>query len=139
MFAPTFDHAVKDPVAGGIEIGRGVKVVVFEGNYVALDDLPGEPMEGEDAPGREGSAWARARGLMDEVWFVDVKEDVARERLTRRHVAAGIETNEDAARRRAEENDLVNGREIVRRRGKVHELVKSQEDQSWAPEAQQKG
>ena len=134
VFAPTFDHAVKDPVAGGVEIGRGIKVVLFEGNYVALDDIPGEAMEGEDVPGQEGSAWAQAKSLMDEVWFVEVDDDVARSRLTRRHVAAGIEKNEEAARRRADENDLVNGHEIVRRKGRVDELIVSREDRAWAPE-----
>ena len=134
VFAPTFDHAVKDPVANGVEVARGVKVVVFEGNYVALDDIPGEAMEGEDALAQEGSAWAQAKGLMDEVWFVEVSEDVARRRLIRRHVAAGIEKDDEAARKRADANDLVNGREIERRRGKVDEVVTSKEDATWAPE-----
>ena len=73
---------------------------------------------------------------MDELWFVDVDFDVARKRLVHRHVKAGIAKNEEEARKRADENDLVNGQEIVDLRLDVHELIKSQEDREWAPEQQ---
>lgn len=32
VWAPSFDHALKDPVEKGIEVGPEVRVVVFEGN-----------------------------------------------------------------------------------------------------------
>ncbi|KAL9058519.1 MAG: hypothetical protein Q9162_001674 [Coniocarpon cinnabarinum] len=147
IFAPTFDHKVKDPVAGGVEIGRGVKVVVFEGNYVALEDTTEAQRDADQQGGDEAenskegeeeeegaSAWSRAKKLMDKVWFVDVSEERARARLVKRHVAAGIEQDEDAAGKRADANDLVNGREIVARRGRVDEVVRSVEDRSWSPD-----
>ena len=93
---------------------------MFEGNYCALDKAP----------------WSEAAGLMDEVWFVDVDFEVARRRLVERHVVAGIAVNEHEAGRRADENDLVNGREIVENRVQVCEIVKSLEDSGWAPEKQ---
>jgi pantothenate kinase len=67
---------------------------------------------------------------------VDVDFDVARKRLVHRHVKAGIAKNEEEARKRADENDLVNGQEIVNLRLDVHELIKSEEDRHWAPEQQ---
>jgi pantothenate kinase len=73
---------------------------------------------------------------MDELWFVEVEEDVARERLVKRHIEAGIAKDEDEARKRADENDLVNGREIVQNRLSVHEVIKSKDDGSWKPENQ---
>lgn len=73
---------------------------------------------------------------MDELWFVDVDMDVARRRLIHRHVKAGIAANEEEATKRADENDLVNGREIVGNRLEVSEVVVSREDGGWRPEGQ---
>ncbi|KAI7182929.1 hypothetical protein KC316_g3242 [Hortaea werneckii] len=80
--------------------------------------------------------WKDAALLMDELWFVEVSESKAKERLVKRHVASGISPDEESAALRAEENDLVNGRQIVQGRLEVHELVSSREDGSWAPEVQ---
>ncbi|CAI6338253.1 unnamed protein product [Periconia digitata] len=120
LFAPSFDHAKKDPVANDIAIAPSVRLIVFEGNYLSLDRSP----------------WKDAAELMDELWFVEVDFDVARSRLVHRHVQSGVTENEEAAGRRADENDLVNGKEIVENRLDVHEVVSSKEDKSWAPEEQ---
>lgn len=120
IYAPSFDHAVKDPVEGDIAIPGSSRVVVMEGNYLSL---------GKDE-------WKEAAGLMDELWFVQVEEEVARKRLVRRHVASGIARDEEEAGRRADENDLVNGREIVEGRLEVHEVIRSEEDERWGPERQ---
>jgi pantothenate kinase len=121
VFAPSFDHAVKDPVADDIAIAPAQRVVVFEGNYCALDAGP----------------WGQAARLMDELWFVEVEFGRARERLVRRHVAAGIARDEEEAGRRADENDLVNGKEIVEKRVEgITEVVVSKEDEEWTPEKQ---
>jgi pantothenate kinase len=52
---------------------------------------------------------------VDDSWFVDVEERLARGRIAKRHVKSGIETSWEAAVRRAEGNDLVNGR-IIRQK-----------------------
>ncbi|KAI9664468.1 MAG: hypothetical protein M1821_005914 [Bathelium mastoideum] len=120
VYAPSFDHAVKDPVADDIPIRPTARVIIFEGNYLSLS-------KGD---------WAEAAKLMNELWFVDVDFDVARKRLVARHVKAGIAKNEEEASRRADENDLVNGREIVEERLDVDEVVVSREDEGWRPEQQ---
>lgn len=120
LYAPSFDHAVKDPVNDDIPIHPEARILIFEGNYLSL---------GTGAP-----EWKEAAELMDELWFVEVDEDVARERLVKRHVEAGIASNEEEARKRADENDLVNGREIVEGRLKVHEVIVSKHDGGWKPE-----
>ncbi len=74
---------------------------------------------------------------MDELWFVEVGFETARKRLVRRHVQAGIAGSEEEAGRRADENDLVNGREIVEGRLGVQEVVVSRDDEGWRPEAQE--
>ncbi|KAF1849765.1 P-loop containing nucleoside triphosphate hydrolase protein [Cucurbitaria berberidis CBS 394.84] len=120
LYAPSFDHAIKDPVQNDIAIAPSVRVVIFEGNYCSLNKKP----------------WKDAAELMDELWFVDVDFDVARKRLIYRHVQSGIAKDEEEAAKRADVNDLVNGQEIVDNRLEVHELIKSNEDAQWAPENQ---
>jgi pantothenate kinase len=70
---------------------------------------------------------------MDELWFVEVEEEVAGSRLVPRHVKAGIAKDEESAWKRVWENDLVNGREIVEGRVEVTEVVVSREDEGWRP------
>ncbi|PMD58384.1 P-loop containing nucleoside triphosphate hydrolase protein [Hyaloscypha bicolor E] len=99
ILAPSFDHALKDPVEDGIRIAPDIGFVLLEGNYLLLDEEP----------------WCRIEGLVDDSWFVDVEERLARGRIAKRHVKSGIETSLEAAVRRAEGNDLVNGR-IIRQK-----------------------
>ncbi|KAJ4321240.1 hypothetical protein N0V94_002979 [Neodidymelliopsis sp. IMI 364377] len=120
LHAPSFDHAKKDPVEDDIPIAPSVRIVIFEGNYCSLNHGP----------------WREAADLMDELWFVNVNFEVARKRLIYRHVKAGIAKNEEDAANRADENDLVNGQEILDSRLEVHEVVESKEDPEWAPEHQ---
>lgn len=42
-------------------------------------------------------------------WFIDASRDVAKRRITQRHLAAKIEHTLQAAEERAEVNDLLNG------------------------------
>lgn len=42
-------------------------------------------------------------------WFIDASRDVAKRRITQRHLAAKIEHTLQAAEERAEANDLPNG------------------------------
>ncbi|KAF9887838.1 hypothetical protein FE257_009498 [Aspergillus nanangensis] len=115
LYAPSFDHAVKDPVDDDIPIPATCRVIFFEGNYLSLDKEP----------------WNRAAALMDELWFVEVDFETARQRLIRRHVQAGIVKDEGEANKRVSENDLVNGREIVDFRLPVQEIVTSSYDAQW--------
>ena len=115
VYAPSFDHAAKDPVDDDIAIPPTCRVIFFEGNYLSLNKEP----------------WNEAARLMDELWFVDVDFEVARKRLIRRHVLAGIAKDELEADKRARENDLVNGQEIIDFRLPIHEIVSSNYDTTW--------
>lgn len=44
--------------------------------------------------------WREAAGLLDERIFVNVDREVARDRLVRRHLHTGVETEREAAERR---------------------------------------
>jgi pantothenate kinase len=115
LYAPSFDHFVKDPVADDIPIHPAARIVIFEGNYLSLNK----------------GLWKEAAELMDELWLVEVDFETARRRLVKRHVEAGIVRDEEQAGRRADEIDLVNGKEIVDNRLEVQEVITSLEDESW--------
>ena len=117
LYAPSFDHAVKDPVMDDLPILPTARIIVFEGNYLSLNKHP----------------WNAAARLMDELWFVDVEFEVARSRLVERHVRTGVARDAEEAARRADENDLVNGREIVDGRLPVDEVIVSIGDRGWEP------
>ena len=117
VYAPSFDHAIKDPVADDIPIHPASRVVILEGNYLSLNQ----------------GLWKEAAELMDELWFVEVDLETARIRLIVRHVSAGIVKNDEEAGIRADEIDLGNGKQIVDQRLEVQEVVVSKEDETWRP------
>jgi len=81
IYAPEFDRALEEPIAGAIAIKSGTKLLITEGNYLLLEQAP----------------WCSARELFDEVWFVDVDDALRRERLVQRHIHFG-RTYEEALR-----------------------------------------
>ncbi|ETS82645.1 hypothetical protein PFICI_04521 [Pestalotiopsis fici W106-1] len=100
IYAPSFDHATKDPIPRDIAIPPTVSTVILEGNWLLYDEEP----------------WRQINQLVDESWFVDVDVQVAKARIARRHVESGVETTLEAALARAEANDIPNGDEV---RGKL--------------------
>jgi pantothenate kinase len=73
VYAPAFDRAIEQPIAGSIPVTPNTALIVTEGNYLLDDDAP----------------WPVARGLLDEVWFIDVPREERRRRLIARHVQFG--------------------------------------------------
>ena len=73
VYAPGFDRALEQPLAGALVVPPSARLVITEGNYLLLD----EP------------AWARARRAIDQVWFVTADEDTRFGRLIARHVEFG--------------------------------------------------
>lgn len=73
VYVPHFDRDLEEPVAAGTAVEAAVPVVITEGNYLLLDD----------------PAWARARVLMDELWYVDEEPEVRLQRLRQRHERFG--------------------------------------------------
>ncbi|MFE7326690.1 nucleoside/nucleotide kinase family protein [Streptomyces sp. NPDC057565] len=73
VYAPAFDRTLEEPIAGSVPVSPHIPLVVTEGNYLLHDDGP----------------WAPVRGLLDEVWFLDLDPDVRVRRLVDRHVRFG--------------------------------------------------
>ncbi|KAF8545051.1 P-loop containing nucleoside triphosphate hydrolase protein [Trichophaea hybrida] len=116
LFAPSFDHKVKDPVEGDVLITPGQRILIFEGLYLSLS-----------AP----EEWAVVSSLFDERWLVEVDEDTAKRRLARRHFEAGISQSLEDGLRRAEGNDIPNGRFLLENRVEFDKVLKSEEDEGW--------
>ena len=81
VYAPGFERDLEQPIAAAVAVPASVAVVVTEGNY-----LLGDPPE-----------WRAVRALLDEVWFVQLDDEVRRERLVARHVAFGKSPGEARA------------------------------------------
>lgn len=73
IFVPAFERDLEQPIANSIIVRPEVELVITEGNYLLLLD----------------DVWAGIRGHLDEVWYVEVDEDVRMSRLLDRHVRFG--------------------------------------------------
>jgi pantothenate kinase len=73
VYAPSFDRALEEAIAGSIPVPAEVPLVVTEGNYLLADS----------------GAWPRVRASLIECWFLDADPELRRERLVARHVAFG--------------------------------------------------
>lgn len=73
VWAPMFERELEQPLAGAIEVRAEVPLVITEGNYLLLEDGP----------------FAQVRAMLDACWFVEVPEELRRERLIARHERFG--------------------------------------------------
>lgn len=105
VFAPAFERAIDEPVAGEIPVEASARFVVVEGNYL-LD---------------ESEPWRRVRDLLDETWFCDADDDERMLRLVRRHTEFG--RTPAAARAWAAEVDGRNARRIAPARVRADVVV----------------
>jgi pantothenate kinase len=122
VWAPSFDHAVKDPIENSIQIKPSHRIVIVEGNYVALSI----------------GKWKDISHMFDVVVFVQVDEETAGRRLVGRHMSAGIVNNETEGWERVRGNDMINGREIAENivdgPGVDLHVITSVESDSWVHE-----
>lgn len=81
VYVPDFDRRLDEPVAAGLVISPGTRLVVTEGNYLADD----------------GPHWRQIRGLLDELWFVGTSDAVREARLMKRHIQGGMDADAAAA------------------------------------------
>jgi pantothenate kinase len=69
IWAPRFDRSLEDSIAASIGVAPDVTLVVTEGNYLLLDQMP----------------WASIRTLLDQCWYGEVPEQLRHARLEARH------------------------------------------------------
>lgn len=73
IYYPIFDRAIEESIAAQGVVSAGTKVVIVEGNYLLHD-------QGD---------WEEVAGLLDEIWFIDVDDEIRLQRLIARHIAFG--------------------------------------------------
>lgn len=73
IYAPDFRREIEEAVAGAIAVAPQTPLIVTEGNYLLLDDQP----------------WHQVREVLDEIWYLDVPDDLRHERLLARHMQFG--------------------------------------------------
>jgi pantothenate kinase len=95
VYVPEFRRDLEESYAGSRAVPRGVPLVITEGNYLLMRD----------------QGWQRARGHVQEVWYLEVDDDVRRERLLARHRQFGRSAEE--ARAWTERVDEPNARMIA--------------------------
>lgn len=112
---PSFDHALKDPVAGDIVVDSKIqKVVVMEGNYLLLANF--EP-------------WPKISSFFDETWFIATPIEVACERLARRHQQAWGWPLEECIER-VKNSDLLNMHIILENKIQPDKVIHNDDHQS---------
>lgn len=101
--APSFDHAVGDPIEEAYKFDSTIEIIITEGNYLLLDEEP----------------WCRlaseTKKLFDVCVFLQCDIDVAMERVVRRHVKT-MNLSESDARIRVDTNDRLNAEQILNKR-----------------------
>ncbi|MBB3180054.1 nucleoside/nucleotide kinase family protein [Variovorax sp. Sphag1AA] len=106
VYAPEFRREIEEPIAGAIAVLPQTQLVITEGNYLLLDE----------------GAWAGAAPLLDEAWYVDVDDELRRERLIRRHEQFG--RSRDAAIAWVENTDEPNARRIAATRSRAQHVIR---------------
>jgi pantothenate kinase len=106
---PSFDHAVGDPVENDIIVDQSHNIIILEGNYLLMDQLP----------------WSRLKdeALVDLFIFISAPVDILRERIVKRHQSVGMTV--DDARHRADNNDIPNAVQILETKTRANLIVDS--------------
>ena len=107
VYAPEFRREIEEPVAGAIPIFSHAKLLIAEGNYLALDQ----------------GGWSHVAALLDEIWYVQVDPALRLERLVARHMQFG--RSRQAAEEWAQGTDEPNARLIESTLGRVNFKVQA--------------
>jgi len=94
---PVFDRAIEIARAGARIIGPEIRTVIFEGNYLLLDD----------------PAWAPLRAYFDLSAMLAVPQEELRRRLTERWIGYGL--SGEALTAKLDGNDLLNMKTVLER------------------------
>jgi pantothenate kinase len=91
---PSFDHAIGDPIKDDITVDTSDKVVLVEGNYLLIEEVP----------------WIDLKHNFDLTIYLDVDQETLEQRVVGRHMKVGL--SQDEAAERYVTNDKENAREI---------------------------
>ena len=109
LYVAGFERDLEQPISGAIAIPPTARLVITEGNYLLLPD----------------GGWEGVRPLLAECWYVDLADDVRRQRLVRRHEQFG--KSADEARAWVERSDEANARLVATTRDRADLVVRLDE------------
>lgn len=113
VYAPRYERAIEDPIAGAIPVAKDTPIVIVEGNYLLHSEPP----------------WSSVPPLLDETWYVEHADERTRiGRLVARHVEFGKTPDESV--RWVEESDERNARLIEAGRPRADLVVTELGDRS---------
>lgn len=105
IYAPRYQRGIGHSISGDIRIPISTPLVITEGNYLLLDDEP----------------WSSVREMLDEVWYVEVPEELRIERLIRRHIESGKDP--DGARQWTLGPDQANAELVAATRDRADRVI----------------
>ncbi|MBO0801528.1 MAG: nucleoside/nucleotide kinase family protein [Nocardiopsaceae bacterium] len=105
IYVPAYDRSLHEPIAAGLIVPADARLVVTEGNYLALDD----------------PWWREARRFIDHLWYVDAADWLREQRLVARQMAGG--RSADAAREWVASSDRPNGELVKRSKGNCDRTI----------------
>ena len=73
VYAPDYRREVEEAIAGAIAIDLATPLIITEGNYLLLEDAP----------------WNQLPAVLDEIWYLDVPDELRCARLLARHKRFG--------------------------------------------------
>ncbi|MDO5678190.1 MAG: nucleoside/nucleotide kinase family protein [Propionibacteriaceae bacterium] len=94
-YAPRFDREIETSIGSAVAVPQEAPLVVTEGLYLL----------------QEEAGWEQVRPLLDEVWFIDLPDEVRRQRLIARRLSHGHAESE--ARDWVMRVDEVNARRVA--------------------------
>ncbi|WP_340540734.1 nucleoside/nucleotide kinase family protein [Nocardioides sp. GXZ039] len=106
VYVPGFERELEQPIAAALVVPPEADLVVTEGNYLLLDD----------------GGWEHVRGALDEIWFVDVDQELRIARLIARHVRFG--KSPEAAHEWVHRSDEANARLVEAARARADLVVR---------------
>jgi pantothenate kinase len=95
VYVPEYDRRLHEPIAARLLVPAAARLVVTEGNYLALDN----------------PAWLPVRRFIDALWYVEAADSLREARLVSRQLKGGRDAR--AAREWVERSDRLNG-ELVK-------------------------
>lgn len=105
IYAPEYLRSLEEGIAGAIAIEASTLLIITEGNYLLMDD----------------GGWGGVRGVLDEVWYLDLDTTVRQQRLLERHMRFG--RSREAALAWIDTTDEPNAQRIERTRHRADWVV----------------
>jgi pantothenate kinase len=106
IYYPVFDRSIEESIAAQGVVGSETKLVIVEGNYLL----------------HEEDGWESVASLLDEVWFIEMDDEIRLRRLIDRHIAFG--KSPEAAESWSRGSDEVNARIIAQTKDRAQFIIK---------------